>query len=40
MKIMAIVQESNENRVVRHNLEEIVQKEIVWVYEKEGEHRK
>ena len=35
LKIMAIVQESHENRVKRHTLEEMVQHEIVRVYEKE-----
>ena len=35
LKIMSIVQESRENKVERHDLEEMVQKEIVRVYEKE-----
>ena len=35
LKIMTIVQESRENKVERHDLEEMVQKEIVRVYIKE-----
>ena len=34
LKIMAIVQESHENKVKRQDLEEMVRTEIVRVYEK------
>ena len=34
LKIMAIVEKSHENKVEGHNLEEMVQKEIVRVYER------
>ena len=34
LNIMVIVEESHENKVERHNLEEMVQKEIVRMYER------